>query len=303
MRKILVLVSLLVFIVTGTIFAKVSVNKEESKGLGLNFSQKVIKSMSSLYGYRFAQLFKDAKVEKVENIKKGKGWRVDLYKIIPSEQTKKQTKGQAKTLPVIITKLGKNTYITPAMINMEKARNDVVIWGLKAKESLNVNLTKEKLIYGNTNQCKHNMEIFSDPQCPFCRRFLPMFIDIAKENNLCLYYYSFPLSFHKYAKEYSRYLESLLHYVKQGKRLDILLNVYKNAEDPDTLKKYVNKQIKKLKIKKDKFYQYMANQANDTIDKDIKIGQDIGLMGTPTVLIDKKLVANNMLKDVIKSLK
>jgi len=54
--------------------------------------------------------------------------------------------------------------------------------------------TKENLIFGNAN-AKHKVAIFSDPLCPFCRKFVPEAINYMKKypNDFAVYYYHFPL--------------------------------------------------------------------------------------------------------------
>ena len=54
--------------------------------------------------------------------------------------------------------------------------------------------TKANLIYGNEN-AKHKVAIFSDPLCPFCRRFVPEALNYMKKypNDFAVYYYHFPL--------------------------------------------------------------------------------------------------------------
>jgi len=53
---------------------------------------------------------------------------------------------------------------------------------------------KENLIYGNAD-AKYKIAIFSDPLCPFCRRFVPKAIKDMREqpNQFAIYYYNFPL--------------------------------------------------------------------------------------------------------------
>lgn len=54
--------------------------------------------------------------------------------------------------------------------------------------------TKENLVFGNAN-AKHKVAIFSDPLCPFCRKFVPESINYMKKypNDFAVYYYHFPL--------------------------------------------------------------------------------------------------------------
>jgi len=54
--------------------------------------------------------------------------------------------------------------------------------------------TKENLIFGHAN-AKHKVAIFSDPLCPFCRKFVPDALKYMKKypNDFAVYYYHFPL--------------------------------------------------------------------------------------------------------------
>ena len=54
--------------------------------------------------------------------------------------------------------------------------------------------TKANLIYGNAN-AKHKVAVFSDPLCPFCRKFVPEAINYMKKHpsDFAIYYYHFPL--------------------------------------------------------------------------------------------------------------
>ncbi len=53
---------------------------------------------------------------------------------------------------------------------------------------------KENLAFGNAS-AKHKIAIFSDPLCPFCRKFVPEAIKYMKKypNDFAVYYYHFPL--------------------------------------------------------------------------------------------------------------
>lgn len=55
--------------------------------------------------------------------------------------------------------------------------------------------TKENLIYGNAD-APHKVAIFSDPLCPFCRRYVPQALDDMKAHpqTFAVYYYHLPLS-------------------------------------------------------------------------------------------------------------
>lgn len=54
--------------------------------------------------------------------------------------------------------------------------------------------SKENLAFGHAD-AKHKVAIFSDPLCPFCRKFVPESIEYMKKypNDFAVYYYHFPL--------------------------------------------------------------------------------------------------------------
>ncbi|MEN8147653.1 MAG: thioredoxin domain-containing protein [Campylobacterota bacterium] len=82
-------------------------------------------------------------------------------------------------------------YITKELNNVKTGRSLSSAVAPAFQESF---YTKENLIYGNAN-AKHKIAIFSDPLCPFCRKFVPEAINYMKKypNDFAVYYYHFPL--------------------------------------------------------------------------------------------------------------
>ena len=86
--------------------------------------------------------------------------------------------------------LSNGTLITPELIDIDT--------GDSLKDNFpsfeNSYYKKENLIYGDEN-AKHKVAIFSDPLCPFCRKFVPRAINEMKNkpNKFAIYYYHFPL--------------------------------------------------------------------------------------------------------------
>lgn len=133
---------------------------------------------------------------------------------------------------------------------------------------------------------------FSDLECPFCARFykdtLPQIISEYIDNGkVSLEYRHFPLSFHPQAKPLAIATECAN---EQGKFWEMHDKVFeKNAAgeiasaSTDTYKQWASE------IGVDTFAFnscYDANQGEDIIEADTKLGSELGVSGTPTFFIN-----------------
>ena len=143
------------------------------------------------------------------------------------------------------------------------------------------------LLYGNKN-APHKIVIFSDPDCPFCRKDVPGIIADAKTHpdKLALYYYHMPLlRLHPVSDVLTRIMEVLQ---KQGK-IEDALKMYKlkiNYRERNATK--ILAEVKK---------QFGIDIPKEAIDKpEIKaavqhdVNQSTRMMvnGTPTIYYDGK---------------
>ena len=147
---------------------------------------------------------------------------------------------------------------------------------------------KENLIYGNAN-AKHKVAIFSDPLCPYCRKFVPKAINAMKKqpNNFAIYYFHFPLpSIHPAAID----LVKAATAAELKGHKDVVLNLYKvkvDAREKDVSKilKAFNKTMKtNIKESDLKSPQVMKHYKSD-----LKIAEDLMVGGTPTMFFDGEL--------------
>jgi len=148
--------------------------------------------------------------------------------------------------------------------------------------------TKANLIYGNAN-AKHKVVIFSDPLCPFCRKFVPEAINYMKKdpNKFAIYYFHFPLpSLHPAAVELVKAATAL----EFKGRKDVVLDLYKvkvNSRETSQLKilSAFNKSMKS---------NITLSEMNDLkvlkhLKNDLDIADDVMVGGTPTMFFDGKL--------------
>ena len=166
--------------------------------------------------------------------------------------------------------------------------------GKSLKDFVTPNLTakyydKSKLIAGNHN-AKDKIVIFSDPLCPFCMDYVPDVINYVNKNKdkIALYYYHFPLiSIHPAAVPLSKLIEVAKH---KGIK-DVELKVYKpnweqyfdaKSVDEKKILEAFNKEFKtNIKLE-----EITANDINENLKKDISMGEDVMVQGTPTVFVN-----------------
>lgn len=177
-------------------------------------------------------------------------------------------------------------YIAMDLINSEN--------GKSLKDLVTPNLTevyydKSKLIAGNHN-AKDKVVVFSDPLCPFCMEYIPDVINYVNKNkdSIALYYYNFPLlRLHPAAQTLSKISEV----AKEKGLKDVELKVYTTD-----WKAYFQSDSKDDKVILDGFNKVFKTnitleeiskkQIGDIILKDIKMGEDVMVQGTPTIFIN-----------------
>ena len=118
---------------------------------------------------------------------------------------------------------------------------------------------KEALIYGKG---KDEYILFTDPECPYCKKFESYFSQIEDRVNIRVFY--FPLSFHANAKDISLYMMSQK---SQADKVNAFLNTTK-----DTLA-FKNRKIDKAELVK----------LEKHLDEQMSIGTKLGVRGTPAL--------------------
>lgn len=168
--------------------------------------------------------------------------------------------------------------------------------GKSLKDFVTPNLTdqyhdKSKLIAGNHN-AKDKIVIFSDPLCPFCMDYVPDVINYVNKNKdkVALYYYHFPLlGLHPAAAPLSKLIEVAKH---KGIK-DVELKVYKTnweqyfdakSVDEKKILEAFNKEFKTTI----KLEEITSKEINESLQKDIAMGEEVMVQGTPTVFVNKE---------------
>ena len=146
-----------------------------------------------------------------------------------------------------------------------------------------------KLIAGNKN-AKDKIVIFSDPLCPFCRDYVPDVIKYVKKNsdNIALYYYNFPLQIHPAATPLSKLIEIAKH---KGVK-DAELKAYETNWEPyfdekTTDEKKILEAFNKEFKTSIKIEELSSKDVSAVIEKDLAMGDEVMVAGTPTIFINK----------------
>ena len=122
-----------------------------------------------------------------EAVKELKGWDSVIVNLKANVKQGKQSRDIEQQMIYFVH----GDYITKELNNVKTGRalSSTVSPKFKAEY-----YKKENLVFGNAN-AKHKVAIFSDPLCPFCRKFVPESINYMKKypNDFAVYYYHFPL--------------------------------------------------------------------------------------------------------------
>ena len=146
---------------------------------------------------------------------------------------------------------------------------------------------KSNLIYGNEN-AEHKVAIFSDPLCPFCRKFVPKAIEYMKKypTKFAIYYYHLPLvSLHPASVALTKAATA----AKLEGRKETVLEMYKvqiGARESDNQKilDAFNKQLGTKITLKD----IEASAVKKHAAFDMEVAQSMMVNGTPTMFFDGK---------------
>ena len=178
------------------------------------------------------------------------------------------------------------THIAPELIDMKTMQS--------LKDSLFPNLTekyynKSNFIAGN-EKAKNKIVLFSDPLCPFCMDYIPTVIAEVNKNkeNIALYYYAFPLTqIHPASLPLSKIIE-----VAHNKGVaDIITKAYtadwsKYFDEKDTDEAKILEAFNKEFGTDIKIEVLNKKELNDKIAKDISMGDDVMVSGTPTIYVN-----------------
>ena len=216
-------------------------------------------------------------VEDIVPLKNLKGW--DAYIIDINAKLKNKQKSVIKQKMIWFSN---GHVITKDLTDMQSGQSYTEMVKPKFKDKY---YRKENLIYGNAN-AKHKIAIFSDPLCPFCRKYVPGAIKEMKKypQKFAVYYYHFPLD--RLHPASVPIVKAALVAKLQGSK-DVVLKLYNikvNPRERDIKKILVafNKAEGTHITKKDLESKAVLKE----LKYDLNVANDIMVGGTPTVYLD-----------------
>ncbi len=221
------------------------------------------------------------RVEQSVEVKKLKGW--SAYIVGVDATVKAKPKNREVKQKMIWFSNG--SIMTQDFVDMKsgKSLKELITPTFKARY-----YKKENLIYGDAD-AKHKVAIFSDPLCPFCRKFIPNAINKMKKEpkKFAIYYYHLPLpSIHPAAVEL---VKAAVAAELKGKK-DVVLNLYKvkvsaRERDVEKILKAFNKTMHTDITPAD----LKSKEVLKHIQSDSEIISALMVGGTPTMYFDGKL--------------
>ncbi|MDX2023981.1 MAG: thioredoxin domain-containing protein [Deltaproteobacteria bacterium] len=132
------------------------------------------------------------------------------------------------------------------------------------------------------------MVVFSEFQCPFCSRVNPTIHAIEEQykGKVRVVFKNFPLDFHQNAKPAA---QAALAANEQGKFWEMHDKLFANQQTLDRAS--LDKFAQEIGLNMDKFKQAMdANKYTALIEEDMKLGQSVGVNGTPATFINGRKI-------------
>lgn len=178
------------------------------------------------------------------------------------------------------------THIAPELIDIKTMQS--------LKDSIVPNLTdkyytKANFIAGN-EKAKNKVVLFSDPLCPFCMDYIPTVINEVNKNkeNIALYYYAFPLT---QIHPASLPLSKIIDIAHTKGVADVITKAYttdwskyfdeKTTDEAKILAAFNKELGTDIKIE-----ELNKKEINSKIEKDITMGDEVMVSGTPTIYVN-----------------
>lgn len=161
-----------------------------------------------------------------------------------------------RTVTFTISKDLKYTFYGTAFDNETKEQ-------IVFKKDMSEYIEKSNFTYGNG---KEEYLLFTDPQCPYCVKFEEVLSKQNLKDKVKIHYYLFPLSHHGEAVPMSRFV---LNQSTNEKKVQALYDISVRKIDLYKGAKYDNEKLERL---------------HNIIEENKAIGEDLNIMGTPTLL-------------------
>lgn len=157
----------------------------------------------------------------------------------------------------------------------------------------NSNVSVTNHVFGNGSSGVTVIE-YGDFQCPACYSYFPIFAQLKEEykDRVTFQFRHFPLKqIHQNATAAHRAAEAAARQDKFWEMHDLLYENQKSWENSNNAAQFFEDYATQLELDIEKFKADVASsEVNDIINADFKAGQDLGVNGTPSFVVDGKLI-------------
>jgi protein-disulfide isomerase len=198
---------------------------------------------------------------------------------------------EVKTVLGYVLERGMNSSFEQVKLEIERANK---VWDLKVDESPSIGDPKAKI----------TIVVFSEFECPYCARMAPLIdsLVLANRDKIRLVFKHFPLSFHKNAPAAAA---AAIAAHKQDKFWEYYFALSPNFSslNEETFVSIAEKVG--LNVEQFKKDMVLDKEKQDIIDRDMKLGMEVGVQGTPNFYINGKRqdrFSPALIDDMIKEL-
>jgi thiol:disulfide interchange protein DsbC len=219
----------------------------------IQIAKKLLLALVVVTSLNAAAPLSKSEIKKIEEL--------ELFKRVPITVKSAYDLESFYLLKVIIQGNNDEVYLTKDMKNL--IAGDVISTSSGAKLEAPADLTnvrgKESLIFGSGSD---EYFLFTDPECPYCKKFESYFPQLEKNVKIRVFYY--PLDFHKNAKDMSLYVMSKK---TNDEKIKAMLSINVNDEG------YKNRNISKEQLA----------ELEASLAAQMAIAQELHVSGTPAV--------------------
>ena len=261
-------------IILGTLIAsRLFAGTQNSDTTGVKkFLENALKSNPSLSNV-------NVKVRNIKDVDGLKGWKAENITVSATISEK----GNIRKINEPSTYFSNGTFMTNSLTNIKTGMQVTL-----EPKFLKSYYLKSNIISGNSKS-KYKVVIFSDPLCPFCKKFVPKTLRALKKypEKFAIYYYDFPLSNLHPASETLVKIGEHNRHVKGASKIDAVLDMYDSEINPSTrdsqkiLSSYNDQFGTSVSMKDLKSKKTLGN-----IRKIKEIASKLNINGTPTFFYD-----------------
>ena len=166
------------------------------------------------------------------------------------------------------------------------------------------------LILSGSDESPVKLEVFSDFECPFCSYLFFNAIQPVLKNykdRVCVIYYEFPLTMHRYSRQASRYVSAAARLGDQKKILTLFDTLFAEQDEwskDGNLEGSISKALSLDDLKKVKeIMETERERIEQDIDRSVQLGLKREITGTPTLFLthagkQERVVMPSNIKDM-----